>query len=196
MQDTPQRSRYLGLGAFVVAALVATVLGIFSIGRNGGLFGQTLTLKASFPTIGGVQEGTRVRVQGIDAGIVSRIGLPQSPGQPVVLDLELDRRFAGLVRKDARAALATQGMIGQRVVEISPGSSAESPAVDGDSIAADPPIELSQLLAQAQQAGDDLRKMGTKLGTVIDRVDRLAARVEEGQGSVGKFVMTDDAHKA
>lgn len=182
MRDTLPSSRYALLGMFVTGGLLAAVIGVFSIGRHGGLFASSFTLKAAFPSIGGVQEGTRIRVQGIDAGVVTRIGLPETPGAPVVLDLQLNTQFQGLIRQDAVAELATQGMIGARVVEIWPGTAASPAAENGETIQAEAPMELSELLAQAQQT--------------IARLDRIASQVEQGKGSAGRFVMTEDAHKA
>lgn len=207
-QLSPLRASLLGL--FVLVAVGLATAGVFLIGQHGGLFAETFTLRASFPHISGVQEGTRVRIQGIDAGVVARIDPPRVPGEQVVLQLQLNARFRGLVRRDALAQLATQGVIGERVVELTPGTPGSPAAADGDEIAAEVPVEVSELLAEAQQAGDELRELGKKLsgsldsleelggklGTTVDRIDALTARVERGEGSVGRFVMTDEAHQA
>jgi phospholipid/cholesterol/gamma-HCH transport system substrate-binding protein len=196
MREHLSTARAAQLGGFVCIALALGALGLFSVGRHGGLFAASFTLRAQFPAIGGVTEGTRVRVQGVDAGIVSRIVPPQQPGEPVLLHLQVSERFRGLVRKDARAQLATQGIVGGRVVEIVPGGAQSPAAEDGDLIAVVAPIELSQLLADAQQAGQELRVLGAKVAGAVERIDRLVARVEQGEGTVGKLVMTDEAHRA
>jgi len=208
MQQSNSNIKLIALGLFVVAALGAGTAGVFAVGKHGGLFTQTYTLKAAFPTIGGVQQGTRVRIQGIDAGIVSHIEPPAEPGKEVVLTLQIDVRFLPLVRRDAVAQLATQGIIGERVVEIAPGSAKAESARPGESIQAEPPLEISQLLADAQRAGQQFQEMSGKLSDSLEqmnsiggqvkqtlaRLDTLAAQVEAGQGSVGRFVMSDEAH--
>ena len=74
-----------------------------------------------FETIGGLEAGHRVRIQGIDAGVVERIIAPAEPGQPVELVLRVDERLRPLVRTDAVARIASEGLVGAKVVELTPG---------------------------------------------------------------------------
>lgn len=185
------------LGLFVVVAISLATAGVFAIGHHDywGLR-PTFGLKAEFSTIGGVTEGTRVRVQGMDAGVVERIESPTVPGRAVVVHLRLDHRYRGLIREDAIATLATQGIVGNRVVEIQPGSEYAAAIEPGATLRSDPPVELNQLLAEAYSTGKEVRELGHKLGNILGRLDHLTARVEEGEGSLGKFVMTNEAHQS
>lgn len=196
MSEHLSPGRALLLGLFVIITLVLGVGGVFLIGQHDWIFASTFTVDAKFPTIGGVGTGTRVRLQGIDAGVVEHIEPPSGPGEPVRLRLRINETYRPLIRTDAVVTLVTEGIVGSRVVEIHPGSQAAAPIKPGAELKALPPVELSQILAEAYSTGQELRSLGRQLSGIVDRMDRLAMHVEDGQGSLGKFVMTDDAHRA
>ncbi|MBI3462467.1 MAG: MCE family protein [Planctomycetes bacterium] len=168
------RSQAIVLGLFVAIGLGLFLLGIFAIGRSAWRFLPTFTLKARFSHIGGIVVGTQVRVQGIRAGLVEEINAPEEPGQPVTVVLRLDRELLPLLRADATASLATSGVVGQKVIEILPGSPSAAAITPGATIEGVAPIELSDVLAQ---------------------INELAERVRRGEGSLGKFVVDDEAHR-
>lgn len=184
------------LGLFVVIAGGLAVTGLFAVAQHDWIFQPTFELRAEFPAIGGVQQGTRVRLQGMDAGLVDRIVPPQQPGEPVIVHMRLDAQYRTLIRKDAIASLSTQGIIGTKVVEIDPGSTSAAAIEDGDAIGSQPPIELSQVLADTYETGKELREMGQKLDGILTRLDHMATQVEAGEGTLGKIVTTDEAHQA
>jgi phospholipid/cholesterol/gamma-HCH transport system substrate-binding protein len=160
------------LGLFVLVGLALFLLGIFAIGREGWHFRQTFHLTVQFPKIGGIIEGTRVRVQGINAGMVDEIRPPTEPGGPVVVIIRLDQDLANLIRTDASANLVTQGVVGAKVVEIDPGSS-EAPVIAPGATIPGRAIDVSD---------------------VLDQVNELVVRVQHGEGSLGKFIVDEDAH--
>ena len=70
------------------------------------------------------------------------------PGQPVELVLRVDERLRPLVRADAVARIVTEGLVGAKVVEIVPGRPDAPPLGRLGRIAAEPPIEIADLLQQ------------------------------------------------
>lgn len=183
------------LGMFVVVAAGLGIVGVFAVGEhNYWGVSDTVSLRAEFQQIAGIEAGSRVRIQGIDAGVVSDVEIPSTPGEPVVLNLKIDKKFQRLVRSDAVAEMAMQGILGRRVIEIQPGSAGAEPISDGTTIATAQPIELGQVLADAVNAGQELRQLGEQTRTILARVDDITARVQRGEGSLGQFVMSDAAH--
>ncbi len=197
MLDRISPGAALGLGAFVVIAGVLAVVGVFAVGDHNywGLT-KTFELRAEFARTSGVDVGSRVRVQGMDAGVVGRVEMPTSPGDPVVLHLRIHERFQPLVRTDAVAELVLQGVLGQRSIEIQPGSPSAPTVADGALIASRRPLELNQVLEDAVAMGDDLRRIGGQAESILTRLDDLTARVQRGEGSLGQFVMSDSAHES
>src|SRR5579859_8074337 len=99
-------------------------LGILALAGFGGLqmarrhwqWQETFRARVDFDTIGGLERGGRVRVQGIDAGVVESIVPPAVPGKPVTLVLRIDARLKPLVRSDAVARIGSQGVVGAKVL--------------------------------------------------------------------------------
>jgi len=203
MTEKMSEFRAFVLALFVLLAGSAGVYGLFAVGSHEWLFAESFELRAEFASISGIHPGTRVRIQGLDAGLVARIAPPAEPGQPVTLHLRMDASLKSLIRRDAVASLASQGIVGARVIEIHPGSSAAEVAQPGELLATERPIELNEVLAKAYQsglelgeAGQELRAMGKKMDSILTRIDIVAAKVEQGEGTLGKLVMSDDAHRA
>ena len=80
-----------------------------------------------------------MRVQGIDAGVVESIIPPKVPGGPVTLVFRLDARMRNLVRADALVRIASQGVVGPKVVEIVPGAPDAPRLADGQALRAETP---------------------------------------------------------
>src|SRR5919198_5798901 len=115
-------SKIFRLGLFILATLAIFGFGVFWIGNKQFLFHSTYPLQAEFQNVAGLADGAVVRVGGIHKGTVKRIDLPPRPDQKVrvVMDLEKDTR--DVVKRDSIAAIKSEGLVGDKYVEISFGS--------------------------------------------------------------------------
>jgi len=95
-------------------------LGLFTVGSRGWFGADALNVRAGFTEIRGVEIGTRVRIQGIDAGEVIAITPPDGPDSPVILRLRIKGEYRHLIRNSSTVAIVSEGMIGGKVVEIRP----------------------------------------------------------------------------
>src|SRR5260370_25682457 len=93
MSRSLSRFRALVLGAAVFVGLTLAAGGLFAVGSRQWRWGDTFHVVAGFPQIRGVEAGTRVRVQGIEAGVVETGEPPALPGGEVTLRLRLGGRF-------------------------------------------------------------------------------------------------------
>lgn len=162
------------LGLVVLGGLGLAAAGLFAIGGKNGFWTDTFHVQVGFREVRGVEVGTRVRVQGIDAGEVVAVQPPVTPGSDVVLRLRLDGKLRSLVRADASAQIVGEGMIGGKVIDIHPGSPNIPPITENAAIASKPATELSDLLTQVEGTLQDVRK---------------------GQGTLGKLVKDDEAYR-
>src|SRR5689334_4875666 len=110
MTRTLSRLQATILGAVVVFGLALMVGGLFAVGSRQWLWSDMFHVVVGFPQIRGVEAGTRVRVQGIEAGEVESVEPPATPGGDVMLRLRLDGRLRYLLRADASAQIASEGM--------------------------------------------------------------------------------------
>jgi len=161
------------LGLVVLAAMGLGGLGLFAIGSRQWLFGEVMHLEVGFKQVRGVAIGTRVRVQGVEAGEVEEVRLPEQPGADVVLRLRLAGSFRQRIRTDATAQIVNESMVGGKVVEIDPGTLNAAPIADNGVIASRPSAELADVLGQ---------------------LDNVLQGVRDGKGSLGKLMQDDQLH--
>ena len=164
----------LVLGLAVASSLAFAGAGLFAVGGRQGLWGRQFHIRAGFRSIQGVEVGTRVRVLGRDAGEVDRIDLPSQPTGQVVLQLRLDGAVCSLVRADAVAAIAAEGLIGGKVVDIDPGSDATEAVRDDALIRSKFNPGVTEVLAQ--------------IGVTLQGL-------QDGAGSLGKLVKDETAYR-
>jgi phospholipid/cholesterol/gamma-HCH transport system substrate-binding protein len=180
---------------FVLAVLALAGAGLRQISGRNWAWQPTFHVQAGFPTIGGIEVGAKVRVQGIDAGVVEAITPPSLPGSPVVLRFRLDERLRPLVRVDATARIVPTSLVGAKVVEIVPGSTEAAVVADGGSIAVESPPELIDLMKQASASLRRVDAVAAAAERGLLEVNAIAATIREGKGSLGKFVKDDEAYQ-
>jgi phospholipid/cholesterol/gamma-HCH transport system substrate-binding protein len=163
------------LGIIILGALALGGFGLFAVGDWSWLSGDVLHVQVAFPEIRGVEVGTRVRVQGLNAGDVVECKPPAKPGDPVILRLRLKGQYRNLVRTDSTVAIVPEGMLGNKVLEIQPGKSNGLPVEENALLAAGPSNDLDGLLRDVSAALHD---------------------IQNGKGTVGKLVTEDKVHQA
>ncbi len=109
------------VGVFVLVALAAFLGAVYALGARAKLFEARYTIHADFTEVGGLVEGATVRLAGVQIGRVSAVNLPPQPGGKVRVDLTIARRFSDRIRKNSVARIETQGLLGDRIVEITVG---------------------------------------------------------------------------
>jgi hypothetical protein len=128
----------------------------------------------AFPEVKGIEVGTPVRVQGIGAGEVVAVEPPAKPGDPVLLRLRLQGKYRTLVRADATVQIASEGLIGGKVLEIQPGSSSADGVAEDALLQSRPVVELS---------------------TVLDQTNALLEGIRGGEGTLGKLARDPRAYE-
>jgi phospholipid/cholesterol/gamma-HCH transport system substrate-binding protein len=114
--------RTFRLGLFIVSALLVFSVGVFLIGDRRLLFSRTYTLTTRVTSVAGLLNGAEVRVGGTSRGTVSRIELPAEPGGTMVIRMKLHRSTRELIRADSVASIETDGVFGDKHIEISFGT--------------------------------------------------------------------------
>jgi phospholipid/cholesterol/gamma-HCH transport system substrate-binding protein len=173
------------LGLLVLAALGLGLFGLFAAGNRNGLDGAAFPVRAAFADIGGVEVGSRVRIQGIDAGEVEAIVPPAVPGDKVVLRLRVAGRLRHLVGSDARVQIASENLVAGKIVRILPGNPKARPAQDD--------AELVAL--DAAELADDIAHAAGKLNSVLAKIDGTLDGVVKGEGTLGQLVKNDGLYK-
>jgi outer membrane protein OmpA-like peptidoglycan-associated protein len=151
-------SRAFRIGFFVVLTLLFLSAGVFLVGNKEFLFTPTYLLKTDFQNVTGLNNGSEVRVGGVHEGTVMRTDLPAQPGGKVTVLMKLHSSTRNIIRRDSIASIKTEGLLGNKYVEISFGSEKAEAVTNDDVIASEAPLDVAD---QAKSLAADV-KAGAK----------------------------------
>jgi phospholipid/cholesterol/gamma-HCH transport system substrate-binding protein len=166
-------SREIKVGLFVFLGLIGIAAIIFLIGDNRSLFDSKVPFRAEFADVQGVKPGSTVRMGGVDIGSVVRVQYPADPGQTSIqVNLSIVRREAARIRESSRASIAAKGLLGDKMVTISPGRPDEASLPEGSLVPSAPADDFTQVLSQmgsiTQSARGVLSNLETATGTIAE----------------------------
>src|SRR5687767_15085137 len=164
----PKRaSRAIVVGLFVVMAGLLFTLGLFMIGDRRALFQRDFEIYTEFSRLGGIQNGAIVRVAGADAGEVEEIRVPRNPNEKFRLKLRVLEDLRGLVRTDSVASIQTDGLVGNKFIQIEAGTDAAPQAADGSTIAGSDLYDFTDLFGQASKTLESVNTLVEEVRTAV-----------------------------
>lgn len=165
------------LSTVALIAVFAWMMGVLSP------FSNSRTLRVMYNYAGGIDEGSPVRVMGITVGKVRKIefdpGFKMPDGEEVKLRLviSVDKKAWASVRRDSKFFINMAGVIGEKFLEISPGSASEAEFNDGDVARGEDPPRIDQLISQGYGLAGKIIELVNKnegsVGSIIQQLDRL-----------------------
>src|SRR2546428_10281181 len=118
MPDQRSLALPLRIGGFVLVSLAVFLAIIYLLGARARYFESKYELVAEFTEVGGLIEGATVRLAGVQIGRVTSVILPPQPGGKVRVTMTVARRFQDRIRRNSEAHISTQGLLGDKIVEI------------------------------------------------------------------------------
>jgi phospholipid/cholesterol/gamma-HCH transport system substrate-binding protein len=180
--ESRQLTLQIRIGAFILVGLAAFLAIIYMLGAQARYFERKYDLYAEFTEVGGLTEGATVRLAGVQIGRVTRVDLPPHPGGKVRVTLTITRRFTDRIRRNSEARIVTQGLLGDKLVEVTIGTPDQPPLKSGDLLVSRDPFEMQQMFAAAADTLKQVDQLAMSLRNTTDRVDRMSAEVEKGKG--------------
>lgn len=173
------------LGIFVFIGTVLIVLSIFLIGNKESLFVSSVTVKSTFTRVEGLKTGAPVRLSGYTIGSVSNIELVDDTTGNVVITMNIDRDIIHFVRLDSEASIETEGLVGKKVISISPGSKELAIISENGFIKSKAPVSVSEIIEETQQ-------IMAYIKFITKDFSEIVAKINSGEGTIGRLI-NDDA---
>lgn len=168
---TSPRTTELRVGAFVLVILMLLGAIIFAVGSHKRYFQRQYTLMASFANIGGLIVGSPVRLAGVTVGRVSAIYFPDDPAtKSVVVEMRVDKDVQKRICANSVASIQTMGLLGDKYVEISPGSPGSPMLEDCDHVKSVDPIDFFSFANKAETTINSLNAVLADLQHVITQI--------------------------
>lgn len=126
-------SNNLIVGVFVLIAFGLFIFLLFTMGGGQGIFSSHFSLLGRFSHVKGLHMGSEVSLSGLRIGTVKEITVADDQTKELIVELAISKKFKDRIRTDSVAKVVTQGVLGDKYIEITIGSP-DAPAIEPGSV--------------------------------------------------------------
>lgn len=174
-----ENKRSVVVGIFIFIGLVIFIAGVLTLGGKQKRFVSSITLKAIFNNVNGIQAGNNIFFSGVKIGTVSKINFYGNAQVEVTMHVE--EAAQKYIHKNAMAKLSSEGFIGNKMIEIL-GGSADAPQVeDGDR------LEVAAALAP-EDIMKTLQANNKNILVITEDFKKVSASILNGKGTLGTLL--------
>ncbi len=167
--------REVKVGLFVFVGMIVTAAVVFFIGDERRLFEPKVHFKATFNDVQGLKPGAPVRLSGVDIGYVQAVGHgPDRDDNRLYVSFEVVRAEAPRVRSDSVAKVGNKGLLGDKMLEVSPGTPGHEPLPPGSLVPSEEAADYSALLSRVGE-------MGRKADAILTNVEKATGALADDQ---------------
>jgi len=177
--NTHTRKFKVRLGLFVAGGITLFVFTIFIIGKQKNLFNPVFKLTSAFFNVSGLQVGNNIRFSGINVGTVDNITIIND--STVKVDMLIRKEVKQFIKSDCGVAIGSEGLIGDRLLIITQGSTDAPLAKEGQQLTSTEPIETDAIMASLQVTAWNAEIITKQLAEIM-------VKVNSGQGTLGKLI--------
>jgi phospholipid/cholesterol/gamma-HCH transport system substrate-binding protein len=164
-------------GIVITLALAILLITVLFTGALTGLFEQKTSLYARFTNVEGLRPGAIVWLYGLESGEVRLINVDNNGA---LIKMSLNKSAFKLIRSDATAVIKSMGIMGDKFVEISPGSKGKQLPAD-DTICGMNIKSINEMISSSTSTLQQFDKLVESLAVLIDAV-------ADSNGSIGKLI--------
>jgi phospholipid/cholesterol/gamma-HCH transport system substrate-binding protein len=212
VKDTGKKIR---VGATIAIGLLAIFAAFFAVGNQEGMFTSKYDLRAKFINVEGLTVGAPVRLGGVKVGNVKDIDFSEDWDKRIVVILSIRSSNFGKIRKNSVARLGSQGLLGDRTIDISVGEKAAEPLAEYDFITTQESPQLNEIISSGGDVIQDFKitahntkeisqkintgtgslaqilndpRLYTNLDSLLNLWSRITLKIESGQGFLSHLV--------
>ncbi|MGL2964265.1 MlaD family protein [Flavobacterium sp. RSB2_4_14] len=149
------------LGMFVIIGIVFFAITIYFIGKTQNLFGATFQLNANFKNVSGLKVGNNVRLSGINIGTVKSIEFVSD--SLVKVNFVIQDDVQKYIKTDAMVSIGSDGLMGDKVLTISPGSKSTKVVEDNTYILSSKAVEMEDMMKSVKVSIDNAKIISQQL---------------------------------
>ena len=180
-------AKKIKVGLFILAGFVVFVVAIFVLGGKENLFTPTFKLKSEFESVSGLKTGGSVRLNGIVVGSVDGIDIETS--NKVMVTMTLEKSIQKFIKKDSKVTIGSDGLVGNKVIDISPGTPGAPEIQDGELLGSIKPVEVADIMNSLKESSDNASDITKDLSDIT-------AKVNSGHGTLGQLVNNDTLYRS
>lgn len=167
------------LGTFIVVGIAIFVIAIFIIGKQKNLFDPVFKITTNFYNVSGLQVGNNIRFSGINVGIVDNIKIIND--STVQVDMLVKKDVQQFIKADSYANIGSEGIIGDRIIIITQGSTNSPVAENGQHILSKEPVESDEIVKSLKTTAESAEVITLQLSEIM-------VNINSGQGMLGRLI--------
>ncbi len=167
------------LGMFIAGGIAIFVVAIFIIGKQQHLFNPVFKITTNFRNISGLQAGNNIRFSGIEVGIVDNIKIIND--STVQVEMLIRRDVQQFIKSDSHASIGSSGIIGDKIMIITQGSTNSPTAEDGQHILSKEPLETDDIMQSLKTSAQSAEVITLQLAEIM-------MNINSGEGTLGRLI--------
>jgi phospholipid/cholesterol/gamma-HCH transport system substrate-binding protein len=179
------RRRATIVGLFLFFGLLILVAGIFTIGNLHNSFVKKFEISTIFDEVNGLQPGNNIWFSGVKIGTVSRLKFYGK--SQVKVNMKIDREAQSFIRKDAKAKISTDGLIGNKIIVIYGGSDSVEAVTGGDVLSIEKTLSTDDMLKTLQENNVNLLSITSDFKVI-------SKKMMNGEGTLGKLLSDESLY--
>lgn len=174
--------RTIIVGIFIFIGLAFLIAGILAIGSLNKSFTKKVEITTVFEDVGGLQQGNNIWFSGVKIGTVK--GMSFYDKSQVLVVMNIDEKAQPYIRKDAKAKISSDGLIGSKIIVIY-GGTPDAPAVEkGDKLGVDKTFSTEDMINTLQENNVNILAITTDF-------KEIGKKIMSGEGTLGKLLNDD-----
>ena len=161
------------LGAFVLGGLLFLIVLLYMIGRDQNLFGSTFIIKARFENVQGLVPGNNVRYAGIEVGTVKKLSILNDT--LIEVSMIIEDKMKPFIRKNAIVAIGTDGLMGNKIINITSSGEMAPPVSEGDILVSRKAIDTDVIFQTLNRTSNDVAVIAENLKNTVIRINNSTA---------------------
>ena len=198
MNRANERKYLIVSGAFVTLLIALSIITVFLLNKENPLFSEKININVEVKNAQNLKTGAAVQLKGIKIGTVNEVKFKTL--DTIIINLGVLSEYAEWVKTDSYAAFKTQGVLGDKFIEILGGTETASSIKDGDSIRVEEVSSFDQIINKSEDlmvvAGSILTKIDKLLGPIEqNRLEKILYNIENMSHNSNKLLQTINDQK-
>ncbi|HZE20569.1 MAG TPA: MlaD family protein, partial [Desulfobaccales bacterium] len=176
------------------------IITVIIVARQEGLFQEYVEYRAIFKNVSGLRPGSEVMLAGVPVGNVLNTYI--NPQGEIVVTFQVQKKYSDRIRKNSEATIGFVGLLGEKSLDLTPGSIKEPPIPPEGIVPSVEPFSITELAAKAAPSLQDLQKVLTNLvtitgnmlkpnsefGQIVSSIKGIVTKINQGKGRLGLLV--------
>jgi phospholipid/cholesterol/gamma-HCH transport system substrate-binding protein len=176
-------SQKIKIGLFVLVSILVLIAGVFLIGSKKNMFSSTYTVWGNFKNTGGLQVGNNIRFGGVNVGTVKNIRILTDTVIRVDMVIQTDKRE--FIKNDVIATVGSDGLMGDKILTILPGSPNASLLASGSQMRTEEPTDYGAIINKFTTVANNAE-------VITGALAQMSLQIKNGNGSISRLLYRND----